>query len=48
MYILIGGVGMMGSDLARTLLQMGHTVAVVDTDTAACQYAREKIGVMAF
>ncbi len=48
MYILIGGEGMMGLDLAKTLLQMGHTVAVVDTDTLACQFAREKIGVMAF
>ena len=48
MYVLIGGAGMMGLDLAKTLLQIGHTVAVVDTDTLACQYAREKIGVMAF
>lgn len=38
----------MGSELAKTLLEEGHTVAVVDTDPAACQYAREKIGVMAF
>jgi trk system potassium uptake protein TrkA len=29
-------------------LEAGHTVAVVDRDPAACQYAREKIGVMAF
>ncbi|GAB4224951.1 MAG: hypothetical protein Kow0049_01780 [Stanieria sp.] len=48
MYILIGGVGMMGADLARTLLEMGHTIAVIDTDPLACQYAREKIGVMTF
>ena len=48
MYILIGGAGMMGLDLARTLLNMGHTIAVIDTDPLACQYAREKIGVMAF
>jgi trk system potassium uptake protein TrkA len=48
MYILIGGAGMMGLNLARTLLQMGHTIAVIDTDPLACQYAREKIGVMAF
>ncbi|ACB53404.1 unknown [Crocosphaera subtropica ATCC 51142] len=48
MYILIGGAGMMGLDSAKTLLNMGHTIAVVDTDTLACQYAREKIGVMAF
>lgn len=48
MYILIGGAGMMGLDLAKTLLQMGHTIAVIDVDPLACQYAREKIGVMAF
>lgn len=48
MYVLIGGVGRMGSDLAKTLVQMGHTIAAVDTDPSACQYAREKIGVMAF
>ncbi|WP_434688306.1 potassium channel family protein [Pseudanabaena minima] len=48
MYILIGGAGMMGLDLAKTLLNMGHTIAVIDTDPMACQYAREKIGMMAF
>lgn len=48
MYVLIGGARMMGLDLAKTLLQRGHTIAVVDTDLLACQYAREKIGVMAF
>ncbi len=48
MYVLIGGAGMMGLELAKTLLQMEHTVAIVDTDALACQYVREKIGVMAF
>lgn len=48
MYVLIGGAGMMGLELAKTLLHMGHTVAIIDTDVLACQYAREKIGVMAF
>jgi trk system potassium uptake protein TrkA len=48
MYILIGGAGMMGLRLAQKLLDLGHTVAVIDTDSVACQYAREKIGVMAF
>lgn len=48
MYVLIGGAGMMGLELAKALLELGHTVAVVDTDSLACQYAREKIGVMAF
>ncbi|MBD0269510.1 MAG: TrkA family potassium uptake protein [Cyanobacteria bacterium Co-bin8] len=48
MYVLIGGAGMMGLNLAETLLQTGHTVALIDTAPAACQHAREKIGVMAF
>ncbi|AIE74071.1 MULTISPECIES: TrkA family potassium uptake protein [unclassified Synechocystis] len=48
MYILIGGMGSMGSNLAKNLLKMGHTLATVDIDPIACQYAREKIGVMAF
>ncbi|PZU99376.1 MAG: TrkA family potassium uptake protein [Pseudanabaena sp.] len=48
MYILIGGAGMMGLDLAKTLLSMGHTIAIIDPDPLACKYAREKIGVMAF
>ncbi len=48
MYVLIGGAGMMGLRLAQQLLEMNHTVAVIDTDPIACQYAREKVGVMAF
>lgn len=48
MYILIGGLGRMGTELARTLLAMGHTIAAVDSNPLVCQYAREKIGVMAF
>ncbi len=48
MYIVIGGAGMMGLRLAQRLIDNGHTVAVIDTDATACQYAREKIGVMAF
>ena len=48
MYVLIGGVGTMGAELAKTLIQLGHTIAIVDTDPLMCQYAREKIGVMAF
>lgn len=48
MYVLIGGAGMMGLRLAQRLLDLGHTVAVIDIDPLACQYAREKIGVMSF
>lgn len=38
---------MLGLSLAQTLLQHGHTVAIIDTDPLACRFAREKIGVMA-
>ena len=48
MYVLIGGAGTMGLALAQTLSYMEHTVAVVDIDPLACQFAREKVGVMAF
>jgi trk system potassium uptake protein TrkA len=48
MYILIAGMGQMGTELAKTLLTMGHTIAVVDSNSLVCQQAREKIGVMAF
>jgi trk system potassium uptake protein TrkA len=48
MYVLIGGAGMMGLGLALQLLNLGHTVAIIDADPLACRFAREKIGVMAF
>lgn len=38
----------MGLSLAQRLVELGHTVAVVDIDATACRYAREQIGVMAF
>lgn len=48
MYILIGGAGMVGLNLAQQLLELGHTIAIIDTDPVACRFAREKIGIMAF
>ncbi|MGI0484493.1 potassium channel family protein [Pantanalinema rosaneae CENA516] len=48
MYILIGGAGLMGLGLAQRLIDLGHTVAVIDIDPIACRYARERLGVMAF
>ncbi len=48
MYVLIGGAGLVGLGLAQRLIELGHTVAVIDVDPAACRYARERLGVMAF
>ena len=48
MYVLIGGAGLVGVSLAQKLVELGHTVAVIDIDPNACHYAREQVGVMAF
>ncbi len=48
MYVLIGGAGLVGLSLAQRLIELGHTVAVIDIDPNACRYAREQVGVMAF
>ncbi|MDJ0723534.1 MAG: TrkA family potassium uptake protein [Prochloraceae cyanobacterium] len=48
MYVLIGGAGLIGFSLAQQLIELGHTVAVVDIDPNACNYAREQVGAMAF
>ncbi|ACK69361.1 TrkA-N domain protein [Gloeothece citriformis PCC 7424] len=48
MYVLIGGAGLMGLSLAQKLVELGHTIAVIDIDPIACRYAREQVGVIAF
>jgi trk system potassium uptake protein TrkA len=48
MYVLIGGAGLIGLSLAQRLVEIGHTVAIIDIDPNACRYAREQVGVMAF
>ncbi|MDF5713167.1 MAG: TrkA family potassium uptake protein [Rhizonema sp. NSF051] len=48
MYVVIGGAGLAGVNLAQKLINLGHTVAVIDIDPKACRYAREQVGVMAF
>jgi trk system potassium uptake protein TrkA len=48
MYVLIGGAGLIGLNLAQKLIDLGHTVALIDVDATACRYAREQMGVMAF
>ncbi len=48
MYILIAGAGLIGLNLAENLVQLGHTIAVIDIDPVACRNARDRLGVMAF
>ncbi|MDZ8088682.1 MAG: TrkA family potassium uptake protein [Nostoc sp. DedQUE12b] len=48
MYVLIGGAGLVGLSLAQKLVELGHTVGVIDVDPIACRYAREQVGAMAF
>lgn len=48
MYVLIGGAGLIGLGLAQRLIDLGHTVALIDTDPVACRYARDQLGAMAF
>lgn len=48
MYVLIGGAGLVGLTLAQELVNLGHTIAIIDTDPTACRYARDQVGVMAF
>ena len=48
MYVLIGGAGLVGLSLAQRLVELRHTVAIIDLDPNACRYAREQVGVMAF
>jgi trk system potassium uptake protein TrkA len=48
MYVLIGGAGLVGLSLAQKLVELRHTVAIIDIDPTACRYAREQVGAMAF
>jgi trk system potassium uptake protein len=48
MYVVIGGAGLIGLNLAQKLVDLGHTVSMIDIEPTACRYAREQVGVMAF
>ncbi len=48
MFVLIGGAGLVGLSLAQKLVELEHTVAIIDVNPNACRYAREQVGVMAF
>jgi trk system potassium uptake protein TrkA len=48
MYIIIGGGGLMGLNLAERLIAHRHDVLVIDPDPAACEYAQTELGAMAY
>jgi trk system potassium uptake protein len=48
MYVVIGGAGLIGIDLAQRLVTLGHTVAIIDKSESACRYARDQVGAMTF
>jgi trk system potassium uptake protein TrkA len=47
MYIIIGGVGLVGTELARRLVENKHDVVVVDEDERVCDNLYAELGVVA-
>ncbi len=47
MYIIIAGAGMVGGDLARTLLQNKHDVVIIDPAKETCNKIYSELGVIA-
>ena len=47
MYIVIGGVGLVGSDLTRKLVENKHDVVVIDADSQVCDKLYAELGVVA-
>ncbi len=47
MYIVIAGIGLVGGELARRLVEHKHDVVVIDTDPAACEKMYAELGVIA-
>ena len=47
MYIIIGGVGLVGSDLTRKLVENKHDVVVIDADSQVCDKLYAELGVVA-
>jgi len=47
MYIIIAGIGLVGGELARRLVENKHDVVVIDFDKAVCDQLYAEIGVVA-
>jgi trk system potassium uptake protein TrkA len=47
MYIVIAGIGLVGGELARRLVEHKHDVVVIDSDREACEKIYAELGVVA-
>jgi trk system potassium uptake protein TrkA len=47
MYIIVAGAGLVGSELARNLVEKKHDVVIIDHDKEACDRLYAEIGVIA-
>jgi trk system potassium uptake protein TrkA len=47
MYIIIGGVGLVGMELARKLVENKHDVVIIDADGRVCDKVYAELGVVA-
>jgi trk system potassium uptake protein TrkA len=47
MYVIIGGVGLVGMELARRLAENKHDVVIIDADQRVCDKAYAELGVVA-
>jgi trk system potassium uptake protein TrkA len=47
MYIVIGGIGLVGSELARKLVENKHDVVIIDADERVCDKIYAELGVVA-
>jgi trk system potassium uptake protein TrkA len=47
MYIIIAGIGLVGGELARRLVENKHDVVVIDSDKETCENIYTEIGVVA-
>lgn len=47
MYIIIGGIGLVGMELARKLSENKHDIVIIDADERVCDKAYAELGVIA-
>jgi len=47
MYVVVAGIGLVGAELTRKLVEHKHDVVVIDSDTEACEQIYAQLGVVA-